>query len=150
METDNPQVQEELRRLDSFLDASANRTLEIKLRQNIARLNDVAFQLETPEWRQLMLERPALTGALKTERRFLLHRALTRMIGNLPLECGNLRRLDRFLDDHPAIQDALEINPALLTSLDFQIKYPALAEFFGQHPDLYTVFYQTAAKAGAQ
>ena len=149
VETENPQFQEELRRLDAFLDANTNRTLEIKLRQNIARLDDAAFQQETSEWKQLMLERPALPGALKTEQRFLLHRALARMSGHLSLERRNLRRLDEFLDVHPAIQNALEVNPALLTSLDFQIKYPPLAEFFASHPDLYSVFYQNAGKRPA-
>ena len=67
------------------------------------------------------------------------------MTGDLPLEGRHLQQLDDFLDTHPIIRNALEVDPTLLTNLDFLQKYPALAAFFDRNPDLYTVFSEHAA-----
>jgi hypothetical protein len=71
------------------------------------------------------------------------------MTGNLPLEARHLQRLDSFLEAHPAIQAGLEANPARLIDGDFLVRNPTLADFFYKHPDLYTVFFDNAARQAA-
>lgn len=139
-------VRLELLQLDTFLDTKANLALESALRQNSSRIGENTTLPDAPSWNQFAAGRPALRSALGAEPRFLLHRALARMTGRLPLERTNLRLLGQFLDAHPAIEREIEANPALLVDQDFLILHPSLAAFFGQHPDLFSVFNANASR----
>lgn len=141
-------VRQELLQLDAFLDANANLALESALRQNSTRIAEAATLPDSPSWNRFVNGRPALRSALSSEPRFLLHRSLARMTGRLPLEQNNLRLLGKFLDAHPAIERSLEANPALLVDQDFLILHPSLATFFGQHPDLFSVFNTQTSRPG--
>ncbi len=149
VKTDSATLQANLLQLDAFLDQNTNTTLEADLRQDIRLAEDAEFLKKYPTWKQLRDERPALVLALRSEDHFLLHRALARMTGNLPLEARHLQRLDSFLESHPTIQAGLEADPSRLIDGDFLVKNPPLAAFFYRHPDLYTVFFDNAAKQSA-
>ena len=150
VKTDDINHREALQQFEAFLDGQVDKALENELRQHIDHWNDRDLQERFPEWKKFILDRPGLPDAMRSERLFFLHRSLARMTGNLPVEARHIQQLDGFLDAHPAIRDALETDPALLTNLDFLLKYPALAGFFDQHPDLFTVFAQNAPTKVAQ
>jgi hypothetical protein len=150
VKTEDTNRREDLRQLEAFLDGQVDKALENELRQRIDHWDDLDLQQRYPEWKKFALDRPGLTDAMKSEKLFFLHRSLAHMTGNLPLETRHIQQLDDFLDIHPAIRDPLEVDPALLTNLDFLLKYPALAAFFDKHPDLFTVFAQNAPTRVAQ
>lgn len=136
---------------DAFLDPTLDRRLATELQQDIARGTDSVSKEKYPAWNQLALPAPAVPDVVPAENRFLLRRTLARMTGGVAQEQANLQRLDSFLDQHPEIQQALEDDPSRLVGVDFMVKYPPLAKFFDQHPDLFSVFFQHAAqKTGPQ
>src|ERR1700692_758799 len=53
---------------------------------------------------------------------------------DLPLD--RYKAFDEFADDNPGLIDALSRNPKLANSPKYLTKYPDLAKFFDEHPDI--------------
>jgi hypothetical protein len=52
--------------------------------------------------------------------------------------------LDKYLDTHDAVRDALQKRPNQIVQSDFLIAHPSLAKFMEDHPGLSTVLLERA------
>jgi hypothetical protein len=137
--SEDTKVQNGLRALDQFLDV--NPKMAELLQNNLDRIDQPAFIEQHPEWKEAMQKQPAIAGALKSERNFLLHRTLVRMT-HAPVVRREIVQLDQFLATHPDIRTQVEKSPRLLADTEFLTAHPSLATFYQQHPGLSTILLQ--------
>jgi hypothetical protein len=135
-------VQKNLQALNQYLDA--NPKLEDNLRANIDQIDQPTFRRQNPAWDEYLKHQPGAAAALRTEKGFLLHRALAR-ITHTRMMRRDVMALDAFLEAHPDILKPVQSRPRLLVDSNFLIAHPALGEFLQKHPSLSTALIESSA-----
>jgi hypothetical protein len=136
-------VQKELLNLDRLLET--NPKLEETLRTNRDHLSDENFQKQNPEVAALIKKNPGIVRALRTERHFFVLRAVGRLARGKLLR-KDMVDLDKYLDTHEAVREALVKRPNQIVQSDFLIAHASLAKFMEDHPSLSTVLLERADK----
>jgi hypothetical protein len=101
--------------------------IEGRLREDPALLQDPAFQRNHPTIAQFLARHPEIAAQLAARPRWFLHRELARQFGPAVTR-AQLAEFDRFLDQHPALEQLLIQHPQLLHQPDFLNSHPELRD----------------------
>jgi hypothetical protein len=101
--------------------------IEERLREDPALMQDPAFQRNHPMIARFLARHPEITAQLAARPRWFLHWELARQSGT-PVTRAQLAEFDRFLDQHPALEQQLIQHPQLLRQPDFLNSHPELRD----------------------
>jgi hypothetical protein len=120
-----PEAAGELAGFGAFLEQHS--VIEGRLREDPALLQDPAFQRNHPTIAQFLARHPEIAAQLAARPRWFLHRELARQFGPA-VPRTQLAEFDRFLDQHPALEQLLIQHPQLLHQSDFLSSHPELRD----------------------
>ena len=120
-----PEAAGELAGFGTFL--GQHSVIEGRLREDPALLQDPAFQRNHPTIARFLARHPEIAAQLSARPRWFLHRELTRQFG-AAVTRAQVAEFDRFLDQHPALEQLLIQHPQLLHQADFLISHPELRD----------------------
>jgi hypothetical protein len=123
----------ELARFEGFLDQHP--TIEARLRENSALINDPAFLKNHPQLAEFFADHPGISAELAAKPRWFIHSELVRQSA-APVSPEQVVEFDHFLDQHPELAKQLAQHPQLLRQADFLNSHPELHEYLNQHPSI--------------